>query len=81
MSSKLRRNDDFREEKNFISKLLGVKYNKIVIDENHPCGEDVIFINGNYNGYIDQRFYDYMLHGIDDYGFFEEWVEIWRDKK
>lgn len=32
----------------------------IEIDTRHPCGEDVIFIKGIWQGYVDESFYEEM---------------------
>lgn len=72
---------DFKQEIHFIANLLGISVGRINICGDHPVGEDVIFIDGHYNGYLDLQFYNYMDAGIDEWGDFEEWVEKWRDKK
>lgn len=52
-----------------------VPESSIELDVNHPVGEIVIFINGDYCGYLDSQFYDFMEHGIDKYGYFESWLK------
>lgn len=64
---------DFKQEISFISKMLGIAEKRIEIDGEHPCGE-VIFIDSQYNGYLDNSFYNFMLHGIDEYGDYAEWL-------
>lgn len=64
---------DFRKEMCFIARYLDISQKRIYIDDSHPVGEYVIFIDGKYNGYLDQTFYDFMIVGIDPYGDYEEW--------
>lgn len=71
---------DFHKELCWIAKTLGIRRGRIKVDPVHPVGEVVIFIDGSYNGYIDQRFYDFMEQGIDPYDDFKEWIEMWRNK-
>jgi len=70
---------DFKQEISFIAKLLKISESRIEIDGSHPVGFDVIFIDGKYNGYLDDRFYDYMLHGIDEYGDYAEWLVYFQE--
>jgi len=67
---------DFRKEICFIAKYLDISVGRIYIDANHPTGEYVIFIDGKYNGYLDQDFYWFMLDGLDPYGEYEEWRKM-----
>lgn len=67
--------ESFNKEKCFISKYLGVDIKKIVIDCNHPCGEHVIFINGVYNGYLDNDFYLFMECGLDHLYKYKGWKD------
>lgn len=68
---------DFRQEICFIAKYLGISQRRIYIDSSHPVGEYVIFIDGKYNGYLDQDFYWFMLEGLDSYGEYEEWRKMY----
>lgn len=70
----------FTQETLFISKLLGINKNRIEIDGSHPVGFDVIFIDGKYNGYLDDGFYDFMLHGIDEYGDYADWLKNFQEE-
>lgn len=78
--------DDEEEERNFlqeihfISDYLGIDKSRIKISADHPCGEDVIFIDGAYNGYLDNKFYDFMISGVDLYGDFQFWKEDFENK-
>lgn len=65
---------DFKQEISFIAKLLGISESRIEIDADHPCGEDLILVDGKFNGYLDTDFYNYMLHGIDPYREYEAWL-------
>lgn len=69
---------DFKQEILFISKLLEINKNRIEIDGSHPVGFDVIFIDSHYHGYLDDRFYDFMLHGIDEYGDYVDWLALFQ---
>lgn len=71
---------DFKEEIDFIAKLLDINPKRINIDPYNTCGEFVIFIDEHYNGYLDNQFYDYMLHGLDEYGEYEDWVKMWEER-
>lgn len=64
---------NFYKEINFIAKHLNINVNRIEISENHPVGEDVIFVDGHYAGYLDFEFYTFMDTGFDMYGIFTEW--------
>tara|TARA_R110000744_G_C19371770_1_gene563139 strand:+ start:16396 stop:16611 length:216 start_codon:yes stop_codon:yes gene_type:complete len=70
----------YTKEKCWIAETLGIKQNRIQIDTEHPCGELVIFIDGEYNGYLDDSFYLFMEKGIDLHSEFEDWINTWRDK-
>lgn len=72
--------DEFSEEITFIAKLLCLSPKRIEIDPYHPCGT-CIFIDGWWNGDIDQSFYDFMISGYDPYDEYEAWVEDWRNRK
>ncbi|MNQ57595.1 hypothetical protein D3C85_717580 [compost metagenome] len=71
---------DFTQEILFISKLLGINKNRIEIDGSHPVGFDVIFIDKAYNWYLDDRFYDFMLHSIDEYGDYADWLKNFQEE-
>lgn len=71
---------DFKQEIHWIATTLGISARRIEIDAEHPVGEDVIFIDGVYNGYLDQQFYDYMTHGVDEYGDYADWIASWKNK-
>ena len=71
---------DFKQEIHWIANTLGISCNRIHIDGEHPVGEDVIFIDGVYNGYLDQEFYDYMIHGLDPYDDYARWIDTWKNK-
>lgn len=71
---------DFSYEIYWIAKTLGIDKRRVCIDNAHPTGEDVIFIDDVYNGYLDSRFYDFVEYGLDEFGDFREWVEMWREK-
>lgn len=64
---------EFKREISFIAKLLGISESRVEVDGEHPCG-DVIFIDGVYNGYCDNDFYNFMIHGIDEYGDYKDWL-------
>lgn len=49
---------NFPKEVKFLMHKHACERRDIVIDSRHPCGEDVIFIRGKWEGYIDERFYD-----------------------
>ena len=72
---------DFKQELHWISNALGISASRIYMDGDHPVGEDVIFIDGIYNGYLDQSFYDFMLYGIDPYEDYEEWIRYWKSDR
>lgn len=72
---------DFTQEIAFISNLLHIKSGRIRISADHPCGEDVIFIDGVYNGYLDSDFYSFMDNWYDPYGDYEQWIAEYRRKK
>jgi hypothetical protein len=72
---------DFSQEIGFLSDLLGVCKTRIRISPDHPCGEDVIFINGStWIGYLDNHFYGFMISGFDLYGEYVYLVEEWKNK-
>lgn len=71
---------DFRKEINYIAEILDIDVKRIRICEDHPCGEHVIFIDGFYNGYLDNDFYNFMESGIDHYRDYEGWIDRWRNK-
>lgn len=62
----------FYREINFLSKFLNIDIRRIKISGDHPCGEDVIFIDSHYAGYLDFEFYTFMDKGLDMYGSFQE---------
>lgn len=68
---------NYIKERCFIAKALGIKVKRIQIESEHPSGYIMIFIDGAYNGYIDEMFYGFMEHGVDIYGGFEDWIECW----
>lgn len=70
---------NYIKEKCFIAKTLGIKVKRIEIDSEHPSGFITIFIDGRYNGYIDEMFYGFMEYGVDTYGVFEDWLEDWNN--
>lgn len=72
---------DFRKEMCFIARYLDISQKRIYIDSSHPVGEYVIFIDGKYNGYLDQAFYDFMIEGIDPCGDYEERRKIYEHRK
>lgn len=49
---------NFPKEVKFLMHKYGCARRDIVIDSQHPCGEDVIFIRGKWEGYLDESFYD-----------------------
>lgn len=65
---------DFNREISFIANLLGISESRVNINAGHPVGEDLILVDGKYNGYLDTDFYNYMLHGIDPYADYEDWL-------
>ena len=67
-------NRDFKKEINWIASVLNIPTKRIRIDGEHPCGEDCIFIDDKWNGYLDNSFYQFMENGFDPYGDFEEWI-------
>lgn len=71
---------DFLHEIALIAKVLNIHPSRIEIDGNHPVGDDCIFIDGEYNGYLDKSFYDWIVDGYDPYGEFEAWKERWRKR-
>ena len=71
---------DFKQEINFIAHTLDILVSRIRVDGNHPVGEDVIFIDDIYNGYLDQEFYDFMLFRCDPYEKYKDWIDKWRIK-
>lgn len=73
--------NNYTKEKCFIAKTLGVKFNRIEIDSEHPTGFITIFIDGVYHGYVDELFYRFTEHGIDEYGYFREWVNDLNNKR
>lgn len=71
---------DFKQEIHLIAAKLGICKSRIEIDGEHPCGEDCIFIDGKWNGYLDTQFYWFIVDGYDPYGEYEDWVNRWREK-
>lgn len=71
---------DFLHEIALIAKVLNIHPSRIRVDGNHPVGDDCIFIDGEYNGYLDKSFYDWIVDGYDPYGEFKEWQERWRKR-
>lgn len=69
--------NNYIKEKCFISKLLGISQRRIEIDDQHPCPETIIFIDGTYHGYLDQEFYNFMEYGLDPDGYFKDWIDEW----
>lgn len=69
---------EFTQEILFISKMLGINKNRIEIDGDNAFGEDVIFVDSVYSGYLDDGFYDFMLHGIDEYGDYADWLALFQ---
>lgn len=68
---------DFHKEIVYLAKKHGVRQSSVEIDPVHPVGEICIFINGDWEGYIDSCFYTEMETGKDcscpsHYGYFEE---------
>jgi len=43
----------FRAMEAKVAKAFGVNKRNVRIDWNHPVGEDVIYINGKFKGYLD----------------------------
>lgn len=72
---------EFKQEIHWIATTLGICPSRIRVDGSHPVGEDVIFIDNVYNGYLDSGFYDFMMLDYDPWNIYKEWVEIWRNKK
>lgn len=66
---------DFYKEIKWIAKTRRVPESSIELDVNHPVGEVVIFIDGVYWGYLDTSFYDFMEYGIDEYGYYGDWIK------
>ncbi len=66
---------DFYKEIKWIAKIRKVPETSVYLDVCHPVGDIVIFINGDYWGYLDTTFYDFMEHGIDKYGEYEAWLK------
>lgn len=52
--------DDFPEVVKYLMQKHQCVRRDIVIDSRHPCGEDVIFVRGKWEGYVDERFYEEM---------------------
>lgn len=50
----------FPREVTWLMKKHKCSRQEIEIDINHPCGEDVIFVRGKWEGYIDEAFYKEM---------------------
>lgn len=70
---------EFTKEVAFLASYLGIKQNRIYIHGDHPVGEDVIFIDKKYCGYLDFEFYTFMETGEDSiYWGFEELKEIFK---
>lgn len=44
----------FRAMEAEVAKVFGVNKRNVRIDWNHPVGEDVIYINGEFKGYLDR---------------------------
>ena len=61
----------FSKEIDFIAKFLDIDKNRIRISPDHPVGEDVIFIDDKWGGYLDIDFY-WLMDGYDPYGYFKE---------
>lgn len=52
--------DNFPREVAFLMKKHKCARRDIEIDTRHPCGEDVIFIKGVWQGYVDECLYAEM---------------------
>lgn len=65
----------FKKEVAFLADYLGIKQDRIRICGDHPVGEDVIYVDNKYSGYLDFEFYSFMDAGLDMYGSFAEWKE------
>lgn len=50
--------DDFPKEVKWLMQKHRCARRDIEIDCQHPCGDDVIFIRGEWAGYLDESFYD-----------------------
>lgn len=53
-------NDEFHQEKHYISKKYKCKFTSIKIEEHPTIGELCIYISGKWVGYIDNNFYEEM---------------------
>lgn len=50
--------DDYPIVTKYLVETRNIKISDIEIHGDHPCGEDVIFINGKYAGYVDTYLFD-----------------------